>query len=581
MFGRKLWYFALLLVLVLVMAACVGTPAAPAPPAEAEPPQPAPAEASEPAATETPAEAMEPEIVRIGWGGSPDTLNPGTAVLSEAYIVFELVYDSMFEPQLDGTYKPGLAESWEVSDDGTVWTFKIHDDVKFHDGEPLTAKDIAFSYNFYQKHEDFPFLPVYTEYFESVEATDDSTLVITLTEAIPNMESQLVFLYVIPEHIWAEYDDPTAAVEFENEEMIGTGPFKMVEYRQGEFVHLAAVQDHFLTPPNIDEVVFQTFDNQDALVQALITGQVDMITEMPNTAVPALRNAENAQLVTGAPLAPEVTDIIPNLTIEETCPTEDGGVCSGHPALGDRDVRLALAHATDKQKIIDVVLLGLGTPGLTLIPDGLGVFYNDTIQDYAFDIDEANRILDEAGYADTDGDGVREMPDGSNPLEFRLYWPNDSATAPRIAELLAETWGQVGVKLQPQALDPDALTSVCCPTFDYDVIIWGWGSDPDPGFLLSVHLTEEIPTGNSETGYSNPEFDALYAQQATELDPEKRREIIWEMQEVLHRDIAYIIPYYAQATQAYRSDRFQGWITDQPKVELSDVTSLVVIEPVK
>jgi len=524
---------------------------------------------------------MEPEIVRIGWGGSPDTLNPGTAVLSEAYIVFELVYDSMFEPQLDGTYKPGLAESWEVSDDGTVWTFKIHDDVKFHDGEPLTAKDIAFSYNFYQKHEDFPFLPVYTEYFESVEATDDSTLVITLTEAIPNMESQLVFLYVIPEHIWAEYDDPTAAVEFENEEMIGTGPFKMVEYRQGEFVHLAAVQDHFLTPPNIDEVVFQTFDNQDALVQALITGQVDMITEMPNTAVPALRNAENAQLVTGAPLAPEVTDIIPNLTIEETCPTEDGGVCSGHPALGDRDVRLALAHATDKQKIIDVVLLGLGTPGLTLIPDGLGVFYNDTIQDYAFDIDEANRILDEAGYADTDGDGVREMPDGSNPLEFRLYWPNDSATAPRIAELLAETWGQVGVKLQPQALDPDALTSVCCPTFDYDVIIWGWGSDPDPGFLLSVHLTEEIPTGNSETGYSNPEFDALYAQQATELDPEKRREIIWEMQEVLHRDIAYIIPYYAQATQAYRSDRFQGWITDQPKVELSDVTSLVVIEPVK
>jgi peptide/nickel transport system substrate-binding protein len=581
MFARKSWSILFLVVLALVMAACAGTPAAPAPPVETEAPQPAATEAPEPAVTEAPAEAMEPTIARIGWGGSPDTLNPGTAVLSEAYIVFELVYDSMFEPQLDGTYRPGLAESWEVSDDGTVWTFKIHDGVKFHDGEPLTANDIAFSYNFYQTHEDFPFLPVYTEYFESVEAPDDSTLVITLSEAIPNMESQLVFLYVIPQHIWAEYDDPTAAVEFENEEMIGTGPFKMVEYKQGEFVHLAAVKDHFLTPPKVDEVVFQTFDNQDALVQALITGQVDMITEMPNTAVPALRNAETVQLVTGAPLAPEVTDIIPNLTTEETCPTEDGGVCSGHPALGDRGVRLALAHATDKQKIIDVVLLGLGTPGLTLIPDGLGVFYNDTIQDYAFDIDEANRILDEAGYADTDGDGVREMPDGSNPLEFRLYWPNDSATAPRIAELLAETWGQVGVKLQPQALDPDALTSVCCPTFDFDVIIWGWGSDPDPGFLLSVHLTDEIPTGNSETGYSNPEFDELYAQQATELDPDKRREIIWDMQEILHRDIAYIIPYYAQATQAYRTDRLQGWITDQPKVELADVTSLVVIEPVE
>lgn len=572
MFVKKYLSLVVLLLLALLVAACAGSPAPPAAPAT---------EAPQPVATESPAETMKPVVVRIGWGGSPDTLNPGTAILTEAYVVFESVYDSMFELQLDGTFAPGLAESWEISEDGKVWTFKIHNGVKFHDGEPLTAEDIVFTYKFYQSHEDFPYMPVYTEYFESIEATDESTVVIRLSEPIGNMESQLVYMFVLPEHIWAEYDDPTGAVEFENEEMIGSGPFKMVEYKQGEFVHLAAVKDHFATPPKIDEVVFQTFDNQDALVQALVTGQVDMITEMPNTAVPTLRNAENIQLVTGAPLAPEVTDIIPNQTTEENCPAEEGGVCSGHPALRDRNVRVALAHATDKQKIIDVVLLGLGTPGLTLIPDGLGVWYNDAIQDYAFDIDEANRILDEAGYADSDGDGVREMPDGSNPLNFRLFWPSDSATAPRIAELLAETWGQIGVKLQPQALDPDALTSVCCPTFDFDIIIWGWGSDPDPGFLLSVHLTGEIPTGNSETGYSNPEFDELFAQQATALDKEQRREIIWKMQEVLHRDVAYIIPYYAQATQAYRTDRFTGWITDQPKVALEDVTSLVVIEPVK
>jgi len=580
MFTKKYLSLVVLLLLAFLAAACAGSPAPPAPPAT-EAPQPAATEAPQPAATEAPAETTEPVVARIGWGGSPDTLNPGTAILTEAYITFELVYDSMFELQLDGTFAPGLAESWEVSEDGKVWTFKIHEGVKFHDGQPLTAKDIVFTYKFYQSHEDFPYMPVYTEYFENVEAPDDSTLVITLTEPIPNMESQLVYMFILPEHIWAQYDDPTAAVEFENEEMIGSGPFKMVEYKQGEFVHLAAVKDHFRAAPKIDEVVFQTFDNQDALVQALVTGQVDLITEMPNTAVPTLRNAQNVQLVTGAPLAPEVTDIIPNQTTEETCPTEEGGVCTGHPALRDLDVRLALAHATDKQKIIDVVLLGLGTPGLTLIPDGLGIWYNDTIQDYAFDIDEANRILDEAGYADTDGDGVREMPDGSNPLNFRLYWPNDSATAPRISELLAETWGQIGVKLQPQALDPDALTSVCCPTFDFDILIWGWGSDPDPGFLLSVHLSEEIPTGNSETGYSNPEFDELFAQQATALDPDQRREIIWKMQEVLHRDVAYIIPYYPQATQAYRTDRFTGWITDQPKVALEDVTSLTVIEPVQ
>jgi peptide/nickel transport system substrate-binding protein len=439
---------------------------------------------------------------------------------------------------------------------------------------------VAFSYKFYQSHEDFPYMPVYTEYFESIEAPDDTTLVLGLSEPIGNMESQLVYMFILPEHIWAQYDAPTAAVEFENLEMIGSGPFKMVEYRQGEFVHLAAVKDHFRAPPKIDEVVIQTFDNQDALVQALIAGQVDAITEMPNTAVPSLRNTPNIQLVTGAPLDPDITDIILNQVAPENCPPEDG-VCSGHPALRDRNVRLALAHATEKQRIIDVVLLGLGAPGLTLIPDGLGVWYNNSIQDYPFDVAEANRILDEAGYADTDGDGVRQMPDGSNPLNFRLYWANDSVNFPRVGELLTEMWGQVGVKLQPQALDPDALTSVCCPTFDYDVIIWGWGSDPDPGFLLSVHLTDEVPTGNSETGYSNPEFDELYAQQATELDPVQRQEIVWQMQEILHRDVVYIIPYYQQAVQAYRTDRFKGWIIDQPKVSLEDVTSLVVIEPVQ
>jgi peptide/nickel transport system substrate-binding protein len=567
-----------LLVFALLIAACAGAPT-PQAPAQTEAAQPAATEEAGPAPTAAPAETKEPAVVRIGWGGSPDTLNPGTALLVEAYSIFELVYDSMFELKLDGTFEPGLAESWVVSDDGKVWTFKIHQGVTFHDGTPLTAGDIAFTYKFYQSHQDFPYMPVYTTYFESVEAPDDSTLVINLTEPVPNMESQLFYMFILPEHIWSQYDDPTAAVEFENLEMIGSGPFKLVEYKQGEFVHLAAVKDHFRAPPKVDQVVFQTFDNQDALVQALVTGQVDMITEMPNTAVASLRNAENIQLVTGAPLAPDIADIILNQVAPDKCPTEEGGVCSGHPALRDRNVRLALAHATDKQRIIDVVLLGLGTPGLTLIPDGLGMWYNDTIQDYAFDIDEANRILDEAGYADTDGDGVREMPDGTNPLNFRLYWPNDSVNYPRVAELLAETWRQVGVQVQPQALDPDALTSVCCPTFDYDVLIWGWGSDPDPGFLLSVHLTEEIPTGNSESGYSNPEFDELYVQQATQLDTEKRRETIWKMQEILHRDVVYIVPYYAQEVQAYRTDRFTGWITDQPKVTLQDVTSLTVIEP--
>jgi len=538
----------------------------------------APEPGGEATAVPEPVEPAEPVILRVGWAGSPDTLNPGTAVLSEAYTLFELVYDSMYQLNLDGSYSLELADSVDVSDDGLVWAFHIRDGITFHDGQPLTAEDIAFSYNFYAAHEDFPFLPVYTEYFDSVEATDPSTVVITLSEAIPNMESQLIFLYVIPKHIWEAHD--ADAAEFENVEMIGSGPFKMVEYAQNEFAHLETVKDHYLYSPNIDEVVFQTFENQDALVQAIRTGQVDMITEMPNTAVTSLRNEADIAVVNGPSFYPSVSDIIFNQTAPENCPPDDG-ICSGHPALQDRQVRLALAHATDKQQIIDVVLLGLGDPGLTLIPNGLGVFYNDSLQDYAYDPDMANQILDDAGYLDTDGDGIREMPDGSQPLNFRMNYPNDSTNAPRESELLKEMWAQVGVGVEIQALDPDALTSVCCPTFDFDVILWGWGSDPDPGFLLSVMLTDEIPTGNSETGYSNPEYDDLFTQQATELDQDKRIELVWEMQRIVFEDVVYIIPFYDQTVQAYRTDRFTGWKADGAKLDLADISSLIAIEPVR
>ena len=519
----------------------------------------------------------QPVTVRIGWAGSPDTLNPGTAVLAEAWSIMALVYDSMYALGLDGTYTLALADSVTTSDDGLVWTYKIHDGIKFHDGTALTAEDVAFSYNFYKDNVDFPYMNPYTSYFDKVEATSNNEVVVTLTEAIPNIDYQLVYLFVLPKHIW-EGVSPT---EFENVEMIGSGPFKMVEYKQNEFVHLAANPDHFRTPPLIDEVIFQTFENQDALVQAIKTGQVDVITEMPSTAVEALRNEANIMVVTGAPFAPEVTDVILNQCAQANCPVDAGGLCTGHPALLDRNVRLALAHATDKQKIIDIVMLGLATPGLTLIPDGLGMWYNNTITDYAYDIVKANQLLDDAGYVDANGDGIRDMPDGSRPLTFRLNWPSDSIAAPRTAELLSEMWGQIGVSLELQAVDPDALTTLCCPAFDIDIMIWGWGSDPDPNLLLGVMTTEQIPTGSSETGYSNPEYDALYTQQATTLDKEQRKALVWQMQQIVFDDVAYIIPFYAQAVQAYRTDRFAGWITDKPKIALEDVTSLVVIQEVK
>ncbi len=525
--------------------------------------------------------AAGPSVLHVGWPGSPDKLNPGTGELAEAYTIYDLVYDTLFHLKFDGTFSLGIADSYKASADGLVYTFKIHQGVKFHDGQPLTAKDVAFSLQLYKDHADFPFLNFYTTTFEKIEAPDNSTVILTLNKAIPNLESQLLGLYILPEHIWFKYKTGKAAAEFQNLEMIGSGPFKMKEYKQNEFVHLVANKAHFQSPPKIDEIVFQTFGNEDALVQALQTGQVDMITKLPNTAVPVLKRAQNIKLATGEPLGPSVRDIVIDQIDPKNCPKE-GGKCTGHPALRDRNVRLALAHATDKQNIIDVAMLGLAKPGLTLVAAGQVYWYNNTIKDYAFDVAQANKILDDAGYKDTNGDGVRELPgDPKKPLSFRLQWPNNIPEAPRIAELLGKTWAQIGIKTEPQSVDPDALVSVCCPAYDFDLMIWGWSWGPDPNDPLGVTRTDQIATGSSETGYSNPAFDKLYDQQQVERDKEKRKQIVFQMQELLFNDVTYIIPYYQDTVQAYRTDRFQGWIIDAPTLALEDPKNLTIIETAK
>lgn len=521
-----------------------------------------------------------PVTVRIGWSNGPDSLNPGVAWLAEAYTIYELVYNSMYELKMDGTFGYDLAEDVQMSDDGLTYTYKIRQGVKWHDGQPLTAKDVAFTYNLYLNHTDFATLNSYTEHFASIQAPDDFTVVITLDQPVPNMASKLVFLYILPEHIWKDIPDDKVA-EFENTEMIGSGPFKMKEYAANEFIRLEANKEYFGGAPKVDEVVFQVFQNPDVMIQAIKTGQVDMITEMPHTGIAALKSVENVKVVDGAPLSPDLTDVIFNQVDPANCPTDAGGVCSGHPALRDKQVRLAMAYATDKQKLIDVVMLGMATPGIALIPDGLGEWFNSEIKDFPYDPAKANEMLDAAGYKDTNGDGIREMPDGSRPLTFRLNWPSSSVVGPRMSELLGEMWKEIGITIEPQAVEDDALTAKCCPALDYDIMIWGWVADPDPNTLLIIPTTDQIATGYNETGYSNPHYDELYQQQGVELDHAKRKAMVWEMQKIVHDDVVYLIPFYSRAVQAYRTDRFTGWLDDQPRLALEDVSSLVRIEPVK
>jgi peptide/nickel transport system substrate-binding protein len=521
--------------------------------------------------------------VRIGIGGSPDSLNPGNGLLSEAYVLYELVYDTPIAINAAGEFVPELATDWSVSDDGLTWTMHIRDDAVFHDGEPVTAEDVAYSIQLYKDTPDFPYLPSYASYFETIDAPDPTTVVLTTAEPLGAFEAQIVFMYVLPKHIWETAGDP---LEFQNQEMIGSGPFKLLENKRREFTRLGANLDYWKGRPNVDEVDFITYRNSDARVQALTNGDVDAISEFPPTAVPALENAEGVTVhVADIAAGGDLRDILLNMVSPDNCPTDDGGKCTGHPALQDVEVRRALAMAMDKQNIIDVALLGLGSIGVGFVPPGLGEYFIGTDASPAYDVDGANALLDQAGYADTNGDGIRECKSGQDcptgDLTFRFNYPDDIDTAPREAELISDMWEQIGVKIQIGALDSDTLTSICCPAFDYDVILWGWGSDPDPGFLLGVTTCQEIPTGYSETGYCDEGYDELYAQQGQEVDRAARIDIVHQMQQQLLDDVPYIVPYYAQTREAWRTDGFTGWLEDNPTFGLEAPETLTVLRPLE
>lgn len=583
---------AVAMLLAGLLAACGGgAPAAPPTAAPATQPTAAPAAptaapeagaTAAPAATAVPAAGAEGGVLRIGRTAAPDSLNPGAWYLTEAFEIVYLVYDTLITTDLRNNPIPQLAKEWSLADDGRTWTFKLHEGATWHDGEPVTSEDVVFTYDMIRGFDAFGLILDYTSRIESIEAPDPQTVVITFEGPVANTTERFSGVPILPRHIWEQFkDDETAATEFENLEMIGSGPFQMLEYKQGEFTRLKANKAHYLSPPKIDELIFRVYGNDDALVQSLRTGEVDVIIP-PRTVIRQLQSEPNVKVEIGNQLS--FGDIIFNVVDPANCPPDDGK-CTGHPALRDVAVRQALAHATDKQALIDTVLLGLGEPGLSLVTPGHGAGFNSSLQDYAYDVEKAKAILEEAGYRDTNGDGIREMPnDPSKPLSFRYSYPSDQygGDGTRVFELLRDMWSQAGVQITLTPLDADALTSVCCPAFDFDVINWGWGAGSDPASLLGVATTANIPTGYSETGYSNPEYDALFDEQEVTPDPEERIAKIHRLQEILVRDVPYIITWYQLAVNAYRTDRFQGWVIDPEGIlDLATRINVTSVSPVQ
>jgi peptide/nickel transport system substrate-binding protein len=226
-------------------------------------------------------------------------------------------------------------------------------------------------------------------------------------------------------------------------------------------------------------------------------------------------------------------------------------------SLWDPAVRLSMAYAIDKQQIINVAYLGYADALGPVVPASMGDWHNRDIVDIPFDVAEGSRVLDEAGYLDSDGDGVREYSDGT-PLEYRMYASDDASNA-RILEIISDGLAQVGISAPPTLMDEDSLIALY-PDFDFDLIYWGWGLDPDPDFAMLIFTCDQREEGGwNDSGYCNETFDEMYLEQGIAVDHETRLELIWKMQEQLFDDRPYIVLTNAKNIQAYRSDKFTGF----------------------
>ena len=471
------------------------------------------ADASSPAASP----AAGKTALHVGWTAEPDNLNPMVGYETSALELFDLNYDYLvgFKAS-DLQPTPELATSWKHSTDGKVWTFKLREGVKWQDGEPFTADDVVFTFETIIEDEVSNYVG-YTEYIETVRALDPQTVEFTCSKAKTNMLGMPI--PILPEHVWSKLTAAEITSTFANKPpMIGTGPFQVVEWKRGEYVRAVANKEYWRGAPKADEVVWSLYKNQDTMAADLKSGAVQVAWDIPQAQFEPLNADQDLAAIGG------VLNGFNHWASTATRARPRWGTRYSRTAA----FRRALNWAIDKQKVVDIGYFGHAEPATTIIRAD---YYKEPLdyhwqpsegEAYTFDPARAASELDATGYKDTDGDGLREDKAGK-PIELRLFARSQSATDQRVGKLITGWLEAVGLKIDFQVIDEGALTDKIFnfegDTFapDYDLFLWYWYSDPDPNFILSVLTAAQVGSW-SDTQWSDPEYDRLYAQQQTTLD---------------------------------------------------------------
>ena len=513
---------------------------------------PLPAAASSaPAAAGTPA----PLEYRIGTAQDCDGLNPFRSWSSVSWECFRLGYDFLTWYDADYRPAPDIAVSWETSEDGLTWTFHLREGMEWQDGVPLTADDVVFTYDLVLDTQQ----PAYVQYLTGitdVQAPDETTVVVVTRR--PKADMLAIAIPILPEHIWKKVD-PDRLAEFENLPFVGSGPFRVTGLQKGKEVTLEpnpAYPQALGGAPALTRLTFDVGRDPASLLEDYRAGQLDAVTDFPAAMEPAYAGVPG----TTAVAAPAVGF------------HELGFNCwksprsKGDPLLRDPSIRRAVHWAIDKDKIVASAMAGLAQPGTSLLSPAQGDWHWEVPDNglYRYEPRRAKQILEDAGYTDRDADGIREDAAGRK-LSFRLTALTEYPADQEAARMIARWCRDVGIDLRLEVVDEAEFSDRIYDDADYDLFVWSWGGDIDPSFILSTFTTRQIMSW-SDSQYSDPVYDRLYTLQAQAVDsadPEDtthRKDLVDAMQKVLYRDDPYIVLWYNVNLQAFRTDRWAGYV---------------------
>ena len=492
-----------------------------------------------------------------GTISDPKTFNVLLAVDQTSASAVSAVFDSLVRLNPKTVeMEPSLAERWEYNADGTVCTLHLRHDVRWHDGQPLTAADVAFTFDaIYDDRvpNSMKHLLLIDGQRIRVEVVDDYTVRLTLPRPFAPLINSLGEA-ILPKHLLApSLADGTFVqlwgIDTPPTKVVGSGPYRIVRYVPAQFIEYERNPDYWMKDdagaplPYLQAQTLLIVPNQDTLYLKFLAGQTDAHPARPEEVADLRAKADALKIsVQENGLETGSTFVAFNRN-------------PGHYVHGEQhDPRLAwftdphflraIAHAIDKQSMIVNCLNGYGQPAVAEISPENKPYHNPNLTDYPYDLDEARHLLKEGGYEDRDGDGVIEDSDG-HPVEFALYTNAGNQVREKMCSILKADWTHLGIKVNYRPLDFTTLVEKLDHTYDWDAVLIGFTgtTEPNNGANLlrsSGNLHVWNPSQSKPATPWEAEIDALLDQGSRELDVEKRRRFYWRIQEILHEQLPMI-----------------------------------------